>query len=339
MRTTRAATAALAALALLASACGSVEDDDRTSDETASNAADDGGTDAAASGPVTLTDARGQELALDAPATDVVGLEWGAVENLVSLGVMPVGVADVEGYGNWVQAAPLEGETTDVGMRGEPSVDAIAGLAPDLVVTTTDLPENVITQIEDIVPVLVLRGASADQPIEQMRENLELTAQAVGRTDEADVLLEELDAALADGAAAIDEAGLAGAPFTMADGYLQGSTLTIRMFTDGSLVGAVGEELGLENAWTEGGDPDYGLATTDIEDLTSLPDETRFLYYTNEAAMGDPFEEALTGNAIWEDLAFVQDDEVHRLPDGIWMFGGPRSVQQWVDAVVAALTS
>jgi iron complex transport system substrate-binding protein len=28
---------------------------------------------------------------------------------------------------------------------------------------------------------------------------------------------------------------------------------------------------------------------------------------------------------------------VHRLPDGIWMFGGPTSMTQYVDAVVAAL--
>ena len=31
------------------------------------------------------------------------------------------------------------------------------------------------------------------------------------------------------------------------------------------------------------------------------------------------------------------DADVHRLPDGIWMFGGPTSMTQYVDAVVAAL--
>ena len=332
MRTTRAITAVLASTALLAAACGSVEDPGPTG-----AAADEGET--TASGPITVTDARGEELTLDAPAEEVVGLEWGVVENLVSVGVTPVGVADVAGYEAWVGAAPLDGDVTDVGTRGEPSVDAIAGLAPDLVITTTDLPANVIEQLEEIVPVLVVRGAAADRPIEQMRDNLTVTAEVVGRSDDAEDLLAELDAAIAEGAEAVDAAGLAGAPFTMSDGYLQGSTLSIRMFTDGSLVGAVGEELGLENVWEGEGDPDYGLAQTDVEGLTALPDDVHFLYYANDAVEGDPFEEALTGNAIWEDLAFVQDDRVHRLPDGIWMFGGPRSLQQWIDAVVAALTA
>jgi iron complex transport system substrate-binding protein len=110
------------------------------------------------------------------------------------------------------------------------------------------------------------------------------------------------------------------------------------MFTDGSLVGAVGEELGLENAWEGEGDPDYGLAQTDVEGLTVL-DDVQFLYYANDQQGGDPFEEGLSGNAIWEQLPFVEQGNVHRLPDGIWMFGGPLSVEQFVDATVEALTS
>ena len=35
-------------------------------------------------------------------------LEWNVAEHAVSLGVMPVGVADVAGYGNWVKAEPLD---------------------------------------------------------------------------------------------------------------------------------------------------------------------------------------------------------------------------------------
>lgn len=316
------------ALALALSACGSVEESG-----SPAAAAPDAGTD-----PVTLTDARGEEMTLDAPAAEVVGLEWGAVENLVSLGVMPVGVADVEGYGNWVSAAPLDEGVTDVGMRGEPSVDALVALDADLVVATTDLPENIVEQIERFVPVLVVRGASAEQPIGQMRENLTLVAEAVGKTGEAAALLEDFDAALADGAEQVADAGLDGTAFTLADGYIEGSTVSIRMFTGDSLVGAVGEELGLENAWSGEGDPDYGLAQTDVEGLTQLGD-VEFIYYSNDAAEEDPFEKGLSGNAIWASLPFVEKGRVHRLPDGIWMFGGPLSVEQFIDATVEAVTS
>lgn len=323
-----------AVVSLAAAACGSVEAGTTDTAVAAPETSAEGTPDAA--GPVTVTDGRGEELTLDAPATDVVGLEWGVVENLVSLGVMPVGVADVEGYGAWVGAAPLDDGVTDVGMRGEPSVDAIVALDPDLVVATTDLAPNVVEQLEAVVPVLVVRPAASEAPIEQMRDNLTLVADVVGRTAEAETLLADLDTALTDGAAALEEAGVAGDRFTLADGWVEGSNVNVRAFTDASLAGAVVEELGLESGWTLAGDPDYGLAVTDVEGLTELGD-VHFLYYTN-AVEDDPYA-ALAGNAIWESLPFVESGDVHRLPDGIWMFGGPRSVEQLVDAVVEVLTA
>ncbi|MEX0836527.1 MAG: iron-siderophore ABC transporter substrate-binding protein [Nitriliruptor sp.] len=328
--------AVAAILALASTACGSVEDDaadtggpaGQTSDGDAAASADDG--------PVTVTDGRGEEITLDAPATTVVGLEWGVIENLVSLGVMPAGAADVEGYSAWVSAAPLDDSVTDVGMRGEPSVDAIVGLDPDLVVATTDLAPNVVEQLEEIVPVLVVRAAAAERPIEQMRDNLTLVAEAVDRSDQADELLADLDAALADGSEQLDAAGVAGDRFALADGWVEGNTVNVRAFTETSLAGAVAEELGLESAWELEGDPDYGLAVTDVEGLTGLGD-VHFVYYSNDVEE-DPYA-TLEGNALWESLEFVESGDVHRLPDGIWMFGGPRSVEQLVDAIVGTLAA
>jgi len=319
----------LALAAILATACGSVEDTPGTT------TVDDVATSEVSSGPITVTDGRGEEFTLEEPATRVVGLEWGVVENLVSLGVMPAGVADVEGYTTWVSAAPLDDSVTDVGLRGEPSIDALVALEPDLVITTTDLPENIIAQIEELVPVLVVRAAAAERPVDQMKDNLTLVAEAVGKTGEAEELLAAVDASIADGAAALAEAGLEGRPFTMADGWVEGNNVSVRAFTAGSLVGAVGEEMGLVNAWELEGDPNYGLAVTDVEGLTNLGD-VEFIYYAN-AAEQDPYE-TLAGNAIWEGLPFVEAGNVHRLPDGIWMFGGPLSVQQFVEATVDTLT-
>lgn len=322
----------LAALSLLLSACGSVEEGATT---TAAGSAEPETT-TATSGPITITDARGEELTLDAPASEVVGLEWGVIENLISLGVMPVGVADVEGYTAWVSAAPLDEGVVDVGLRGEPSIDALVALEPDLVVATTDLPANIIEQIEGLVPVLVVRAAAAERPVDQMRDNIRLIAQAVGKEPEADALVERVDTAIAEGAQAIADAGLEGQPFTLADAWMDGNNVSIRAFTAGSLMGAVAEEMGLVNAWDLEGDADYGLAITDVEGLTNLGD-VQFTYYTNAAEV-DAIAE-LDGNPIWEGLPFVQNGNVHRLPDGIWMFGGPLSVEQFVDATVEALTS
>ncbi len=323
-RTTLFVAAALLAL----TACG-------TSEPAAST---DNNPTTAAAGPVSITDSRGKKIDLKAPATKVVGLEWGVVENLISVGVMPVGVADVKGYNAWVTAAKLDSTVKDVGTRGESSVDAIVALNPDLVITTSDESASAIAGMEKAVPVLVVDAADAKNVIPQMKTNLELTASAVGKTEQAKQINADFDKALADGKQKIADAGKAGTPFTMADGYKQGSTISIRMYTPGSLLGAVGNELGLKNAWTEGGDKDYGLASTDLEGLTKLKDG-EFLYIANDADGGDVFGKDLAGNAIWKNLPFVKSNNLHRLPDGIWMFGGPKSTEQFIDAAVKAVTS
>jgi iron complex transport system substrate-binding protein len=260
------------------------------------------------------------------------------VENLITLGVMPVGVADVKGYTTWVTAAKLDASVKDVGTRGESSVDAIVALNPDLVITTTDESANTIAQLEKAAPVLVVRGADAKNAIPQMKKNLELVGAAIGKAKEAGEANAAFDQAVAEGKKKIADAGRAGEGFTMADGYKQGSTISIRMFTKGSLLGAVAGELGLKNNWTGEGDPDYGLAQTDVEGLTKLG-EGSFLYIASTSDGGDVFGGDLAKNAIWKNLPFVKSGSVHRLPDGIWMFGGPKSTEQFIDATVQAVTS
>ncbi|MEU8615715.1 iron-siderophore ABC transporter substrate-binding protein [Actinoplanes sp. NPDC048791] len=320
---------AVAMTALFLAACGTTED--------AVDAAGSPGP-ATSSGPVDLTDERGP-VHLDAPARNIVSLEWGLSENLVALGVKPIGQADVKGYNNYNTVAPIEASTPDVGTRGEPSLDAIAALRPDLVVTTTDLPENVIAQIAEQAPVLTLRGSDGTDPIGYMRRTVTVLAQATGTQARGAQLLQEFDAYVAAGKAKLAQAGKAGAPFTMADGWIDSGTVSLRLFTPTSFFGGVAAELGLKNQWTTGGDKDYGLAQTDIEGLTKIKDPaTSFVYVANKADGGDAFVAALTGNAVWKQLPFVKESNLHRLPDGIWMFGGPPSAQAYIDALITALT-
>ena len=119
----RAITITAAALsAALIAACGTTED---TADAGSPGAA-------ASSGPVDLTDERGP-VHLPAPATKVVSLEWGLTENLVALGVKPVGQADVKGYNIWAKPAPIDAAcsspvpTTTAQLAGRPNSEATSG--------------------------------------------------------------------------------------------------------------------------------------------------------------------------------------------------------------------
>ncbi|MDP9998482.1 ABC transporter substrate-binding protein [Pseudarthrobacter sulfonivorans] len=324
MKIPKAALAATAALALLLTGCG-------TTEGPASSASNSAGTGEA----VTVTDSRGVDVKLDGPAKRVVGTEWNVVENLTTLGVQPVGVADIKGYSAWVTAGKLDGSATDIGTRGEPSLDTIASLDADLIVATADLPEAVIKQLEDLAPVVVLKSADASRQIDQAKDNLNLVAKATGTEAKADEAIAAFDAAVAKGKEALDKAGLAGSRVAFADGWVADGKVSVRPFVKGSLLTDINTELGLVTPWTMEGDPAYGLASTDVEGLTAI-DADSFVYITNSAD-GD-FTEELAGNPVWKSLPFVASGDVHRLSDGIWMFGGPASMTQYVDAVTAALT-
>ncbi|MGV9528751.1 ABC transporter substrate-binding protein [Streptomyces cellulosae] len=314
-----------AAAALLLAACGTTEP-----------AADDAPK--ASSRPVTLTDASGAKVELDGPATKVVGTEWNVVEHLLSLGVEPVGVADVKGYKTWDSAVPLTHDAKDIGTRGEPSMDTVAALDPDLIVATTDLQAGAVKQLRKIAPVLEVKSADASDPVGQMLENLDLIARATGTTERAATLKKDFDAKLAEGAKALEDAGLKGAGIAFADGYVVSNQVSLRPYTSGSLIGGVNERLGLKNAWKVKGDEAYGLAATDVEGLTALGD-VQFAYIGNEQdTASDPFGKELRNNSVWKSLPFVKSGDVHRLDDGIWMFGGTGSMERYVDALVAALT-
>ncbi|MER6110835.1 iron-siderophore ABC transporter substrate-binding protein [Streptomyces hirsutus] len=318
-------TTPVAAAALLLTACG-------TTEPAATEAKESAGT-------ITLTDASGTEVELDGPAKKVVGTEWNVVETLISLGVDPAGVADVKGYKTWNTAVPLTNEPKDIGTRGEPSMDTIASLKPDLIVATSDLQLNAVKQLRKVAPVLTVTSADASGQMEQMLENVDLIAEATGTTEQAATLKKDFDAKLAEGEKALADAGLDGAEIAFADGYVTSNQVSVRPYTSDSLIGEVNERLGLKNAWKMKGDEAYGLAATDVEGLTDLGKDVRFAYIgSDDDPNSDPFGNQLAKNSVWKSLPFVKAGDVHRLSDGIWMFGGPGSMGAYSDAVVEALT-
>ncbi|GGS63350.1 iron-siderophore ABC transporter substrate-binding protein [Streptomyces griseoviridis] len=326
MRRALLTAAATTAAALTLAACGSTEPAADSGSEKSSEA-------------ITLTDGTGAKVKLDGPATKVVATEWNVVESLVSLGVKPAGVADVKGYTTWDTSAPLTNSPKDIGTRGEPSTDTVAAIAPDLIVATTDLPASAVKQLKKIAPVLSVKSADGTGQIDQMLANVDLIAKATGTTDQAESVREDFEAKVAEGKKALAGAGLAGADYAFADGYVASNQVTVRPYTATSLIGEVSEAIGLKNAWTVKGDAAYGLGSTDVEGLTGLPDDTHFAYIGNdEDESATPFAGALAKNSVWKSLPFVKSGTVHRLDDGIWMFGGPASMSAYIDSVVAALT-
>jgi iron complex transport system substrate-binding protein len=339
---------------LLLTACGTTQPastgttaPEVTSNGSASPAADEAAlattgcaddTTTTATGPVSVTDAFGRTVELTKPAERVAVLEWQQTEDVLTLCVDPVAVADAEGFTRWDTAETLPAGATDVGTRGEPNMDALFATNPDLVIIEAYTPDDeIIARLAAYgVPVLATKGADAADPLGQMKETFSLIADATGRQERAQVVLDEFTASLASAKAAVGGSESAAKKFVYFDGWVQGGNVSIRPFGQGSMMGELGEELGMSNAWTGEVDPAYGLGQTDIEGMTAVGDAT--LFYTGTEDPDSDVMAELAKNEIWKALPAVVEGNTHAFPPGIWTFGGPRSAQQVLDAYVAQLT-
>lgn len=315
------------ALALFATACGTTSDPVDNDTEASGDA-------------ITLTDGEGDEVVLpNGPATKIVALEWEQAEILTSLDVELVGVSDPEGYNSWADTtSPLSGDPVDVGTRGEPSVETIADLEPDLIVgAPRSIPDTVQGQMNDIAPVLLLSTNDPSDPLGDMAKVVETYGEAVGKSDEATALMDELHSALEENAAKIAEAGAEGTPVIFTSIYEQANSVTFRLEGPGTSSGAVFEALGLDVAW-EGEFNDYGMAESDTEGLTTLPDDLWMFYWANDDG-DDQVEEFLADNAVWESLPFVEAGQVRGVAEGVWLYGGPKALIQFSNEITEIITS
>lgn len=326
-----ATTGTAAALALSVVGCGSGTAGDAAGGKPA---ADKPAADKGATGKITVDTAQGQ-ITLDKPAVKVVTLEWTYTEELVALGITPVGNADNKGYGTWITAkgAALAEGTTDVGSRNEPSLEKIRALQPDLIVIDDDRSKANLKALQGIAPVVSFKYTTKPQ-LETMKKNFTELAKAVGKQDKALEVNRQIDTRAADLKGRLDKAGKSGLKYAVAQGFTANGTASVRMLTDDAIAPQVLNLAGLKNGWK--GEPDaWGMTTVGVEGLTKTEPDATFLYVAS--AKDNPFTGDLASNAVWKGLEFVKNDRVVPLDPGTWLFGGPLSALHILDETGKAL--
>jgi ABC-type Fe3+-hydroxamate transport system substrate-binding protein len=227
-------------------------------------------------------------------AERVVALEWTYAEDLLALGLQPVGMADIAGYNGWVKInVALDEDVPDVGTRQAPNLEQIAALNPDLIIAPSFRIAESYDDLSAIAPTLAFDSYPTDGTthFEEMTNTFRAIAQAVGREAEAEQVLADMEAYFEAAAAALDEAGLAGEPFVLSQGFMSSDIPTFRLFTDNALAVEILTRLGLENAWDDA--PQYyGFSTVDMEGIAGISADTHFIYVAQ-----DDYQEAM--QASW----------------------------------------
>lgn len=271
----------------------------------------------------------------------VVTLEWSYTENLLALGLQPVGVADIAGYNSWVKIPiALDDDVVDVGTRQEPNLEALTALDPDLIIAPAFRIAESYAQLSAIAPTIAFDAYPTDEETTQfaaMQATFMTMAEILGREAEGKVVLAAMNDHFAAAQAQLDAAGLVGEPFVLAQAFGE-DTVSIRLFTDNAMAVEIMEQIGLENSWSDAEFQLYGFTTVGMETLPDLGDlngDLNFFYVVQDDNNVFQRESILP---LWESIDFVKNGNAYPLGGDTWLFGGPLSAEVLVDIVVEALT-
>ena len=141
--------------------------------------------------PSSLLDASGTRVTIPAKPQRVIALSEPDLDALLALKIQPVGATRGRGqtdFPTYLQPyLPLKPQPSisQVGNFASPVLDAVLALRPDLILAGGMADPELVAQLRKIAPVVV-----SFQPGTPWQDSLRLVAQAVGRTAQAQALLD-----------------------------------------------------------------------------------------------------------------------------------------------------
>ncbi|MGO1949769.1 MAG: ABC transporter substrate-binding protein [Mycobacteriaceae bacterium] len=306
MNTRRILVAAIAASTLVLSLASCSPEDDPGDSQSSSTAA-------SGSFPVTIEHARGTTEIPEAPER-IIALDNAFLDYAVDLGGTVVGVSDI---GADLVPSYLSDEQKDlakdveaVGDISEPELEKIASLEPDLILSSDVRHEAFYDQLEEIAPTVF-----SEKTGDEWEANFLLTGEALGKKDEAQQRLDDLDARAERIRERLDEPGNVSIVRIVDDN-------TIRLYGEETFSGSVLAKAGLPRPDNqEAGFPgqDYGMFVVSRENLeqaeadmvlVSVPEDGTAKATEFEAASKPVFD-----TATWKAL----DGEKIDVDEGTWM--------------------
>ncbi|PZD94497.1 iron ABC transporter substrate-binding protein [Paenibacillus sambharensis] len=251
--------------------------------------------------------------------TRIVTLYQGATDVAVALGVKPVGAVE-----SWLEQpfyqyirSDLEGVTV-VGEETQPNLEEIAKLKPDLIIASKMRHEEIYGQLSQIAPTVT------HETVYKFKDTVALMGNAMNKQEEADALLAEWDARVADFNGKI--ATKLGEEWPIEVSVLNFRADHARIYVTG-FAGDILDELGFVRSELLQKEADNGgvvLKLTDKESIPSMNADVSFVFLTDpgsDEAVQKTYEE-WTAHPLWNNLDSVKADQVYQIDEVTWNMGG-----------------
>ena len=141
---------------------------------------------------IQITDSHGK-YSFEEPPKRVVVLNWALAEQMLELGVKPVGMADIDGFSKHAHSPQVPIDTVDVGKRLSPALRKIKQLKPDIIVIGYS-QRSLLRPLSNIATVIYFKNFGARyNNFEKSRERFTEIAKLFDKSELAREKLSTLD--------------------------------------------------------------------------------------------------------------------------------------------------
>jgi iron complex transport system substrate-binding protein len=259
--------------------------------------------------------------------TRIVALNWSMAENLIELGITPVGIADMAGYQSWVVKPAIPAGVTDVGTRSEPNLEIIQELKPDLILLSS-MQLDMLPRLQNIAPTLFYDSFNAKQDNYLKSREIYLSlATLLNKQDYAQQRLQHLEQQLEQLAAQLQQHFSGQLPEVTTIRF--NNPATVIVYGDNSMSQAAAKRLGLNPALPQKASQ-WGITQKKITDLAKIKDG---IVVNIEPFV---FAEQLNNSPLWQAMPFVKKGHYTTMQSA-WSYGGVHSVLYLAQALTTSL--
>ncbi len=258
----------------------------------------------------------------------IIAMDWVSGQNLLSLGVQPVAMPELERYDSLVVEPAISPSVAELGLRSEPNLELIDYLRPSLILHSDDFTKAA-HRLAAIAPVhLFDAGVTAGEShLTRGRNALMALGARIGELSLFDTFEESFDEEIRQARTRLSSYD--GRPLLLAT-VIDGRRLLV--FGKNSLFQNVLDQFGIRNAW-EGYTSQYGHTTVTADQLVLHP-QARLL------CIGDTSSEkldTLLAAPVIKSLPFVRENRLVRIKD-VLFYGGLPPAKRFARLVSIALT-
>ena len=254
--------------------------------------------------PRTIKHALG-ETVIPAKPVRVVVLDTGELDNVVSLGVQPVGIVYTDGSKTLPSyLKDKAGSPANVGTISSLNLETIAALKPDLILGSQLRAQDQYASLSKIAPTVF-----SVRPGYPWKENFVLNASPFGLQAEAEAQL-----AAYHGAAAVVGAGVAAKPTISPLRFMPGKT---RLYAELSFIGTILADVPLPQPKIE----QVKELAVEISPEQIDKADADWVFYGVYGTPSATNQDAVLGGPLWKTLGAVKSGQARPVSDETWFLG------------------